>query len=310
VRLYRESYSARNVWFQHDKWYKAHRVTTGDELVPAEQLVTTDFYTEWLEPQQLFYRLCGVVGWQGTRLIYLESLRSSAHKAYGASERRLLESLLAHFESALYCNNQSWRLAIYQEMLNTLSCGMLAVDSSRRILVATEPALKELREGSGLVIRSHKLRALAPANDTKLQSLVTSAATAERGKYERAGGALIIRRSGRSLPLWLIVVPMGRALRTVVGQEREVALVLLSAPDRPSRASMKTVSEYYGLTPAELRIVALMLEGYSLKDAAGKAGVSINTARTHMKHIYAKTRTERQVDLIRVLLAGAANNSL
>jgi DNA-binding CsgD family transcriptional regulator len=68
--------------------------------------------------------------------------------------------------------------------------------------------------------------------------------------------------------------------------------------------SVDELHDLYHLTPAEARLAALILRGYSLHAAARTLRVSNNTARTHMNRIYDKTQTHRQVDFIR-FVAGA-----
>ena len=56
------------------------------------------------------------------------------------------------------------------------------------------------------------------------------------------------------------------------------------------------------LTPAETRIAIALFKGQSVEVYAKEAGISINTARWHVKQIYAKTGVKRQTELIHMLL--------
>jgi DNA-binding CsgD family transcriptional regulator len=237
-------------------------------------------------------------------MIYLEIMRSRSQASYSLEERRFIESLLPHLQRALHCNNHLWRLAITQEMLDHLSCGVLAVDSDRRLLFANKLARKELDQQNGLMVRSGELCTSAPANDNRLKLLISDAATATHAKDRGTAGALTIRRGGRLLPMWLVAMPLSRPLRKVVGQENEVALLFVGTPEHSGKILETALSKLYRLTPRERKLVQMILEGYTVIDAATELGISINTARTHMKRIYTKTRTERQTDLVRVLLAG------
>lgn len=60
--------------------------------------------------------------------------------------------------------------------------------------------------------------------------------------------------------------------------------------------------EAYGLTAAEERLALLILHGLQLGEAEVALGIRHSTARTHMKRIYAKTGTRRQVELVRLLM--------
>jgi DNA-binding CsgD family transcriptional regulator len=61
------------------------------------------------------------------------------------------------------------------------------------------------------------------------------------------------------------------------------------------------------MTPAEQRVALLIMQGYKLDEAADRLSISRNTLRTHLKRIDVKTNTNRQSDLVRVLLTGPWN---
>ena len=304
VRQYKEHYAACNVWLCAGEWRSQDQVTIGDEIICAERLVTTDFYRHWLKPQGFLHRLCGVISREGERIIYLEVMRSSSQESYGDEQRQWISTLLPHFRRALTSNNHAWQLVIAQDILNHLPFAVLVTDSRCKVLLANQVAYEELLcSQKGLMLQSQELCASAPATDNQLKALVINAATANGGDFD-AGGALTVRRGGQLAPLWLVTVPTSRPLRRVVGQESNVALVFVSTPERLGKLLETTLKRYYRLTPREQELTTLMIQGYQLKDAASMLHISLNTARTHMKRVYAKTKTDRLIDLVRVLLTG------
>ncbi len=60
----------------------------------------------------------------------------------------------------------------------------------------------------------------------------------------------------------------------------------------------------YRLTRAEARLAGLMARGKRLDGVAETMGVSVNTARTHLKRIFTKTGTSSQAELVHLLLSG------
>jgi pimeloyl-ACP methyl ester carboxylesterase/DNA-binding CsgD family transcriptional regulator len=77
------------------------------------------------------------------------------------------------------------------------------------------------------------------------------------------------------------------------------ALVFLS--DRTSGAVGDSVARRLGLTAAEARLTAKLLQGLSISDSAAALNVSVLTARTHLKNIFSKTGARRQSELIRLM---------
>jgi DNA-binding CsgD family transcriptional regulator len=53
----------------------------------------------------------------------------------------------------------------------------------------------------------------------------------------------------------------------------------------------------------------LLSRGLSLEQAADQRGVSLNTARGQLKRIFSKTQTNRQAELVRLVLQGPAGFS-
>jgi DNA-binding CsgD family transcriptional regulator len=79
-------------------------------------------------------------------------------------------------------------------------------------------------------------------------------------------------------------------------------LVLISDPDHGIALNRERLQQIYGLTPAEARLAALLVEGKRLRTAAADLEISFETARTHLKRIFSKTNSESQADLVRLLL--------
>ncbi len=62
----------------------------------------------------------------------------------------------------------------------------------------------------------------------------------------------------------------------------------------------------YGLSPGQLRLAKLVVDGHDLVEAARELGISVNTARTHLQRIFDKTEVRSQPALVRVLLSALA----
>src|SRR5258705_898010 len=54
----------------------------------------------------------------------------------------------------------------------------------------------------------------------------------------------------------------------------------------------------YLLTPHELRLLKLLVEGYNYKTAAAELGVSFNTVCFHIKHIYEKMHVHSKSEAV------------
>jgi DNA-binding CsgD family transcriptional regulator len=72
-------------------------------------------------------------------------------------------------------------------------------------------------------------------------------------------------------------------------------------PAQPPAELPESLAATFGLTPAELRVLGLIVRGGTITEAGTALGIAPTTARTHLARIMNKTGTERQVDLVRLV---------
>ena len=80
------------------------------------------------------------------------------------------------------------------------------------------------------------------------------------------------------------------------------ALLTFYHPDSPPIVDSDLLASAFDLTPAECRVACHIAEGRTPKEIANQIGVQHDTVRKQLQAIYQKTATNRQVDLIRLLL--------
>ena len=83
-------------------------------------------------------------------------------------------------------------------------------------------------------------------------------------------------------------------------------LLLLRDPEQEHDIAPATLSRLYGLTASEADFARELVRGHSVESAAAVRGISVQTARTHLKRVFLKTETNRQAQLIAELLRGPA----
>jgi DNA-binding CsgD family transcriptional regulator len=89
-----------------------------------------------------------------------------------------------------------------------------------------------------------------------------------------------------------------------VAQEgASAAALFMCDPLRKVAIPAEALHSLYALTNAEARLASELTNGCSMEEAAQNLGITANTARSHLKKIFAKTHTKRQGELVR-LMAG------
>lgn len=94
------------------------------------------------------------------------------------------------------------------------------------------------------------------------------------------------------------VLPLARGdVRTRLMPQATAAVFITVA--RPCLcADVGVLARNFDLTPAETRLLEQLVQNARLGRAAGKLGISQETARTHLAHIFSKTGVSRQAELL------------
>lgn len=76
------------------------------------------------------------------------------------------------------------------------------------------------------------------------------------------------------------------------------ALVIAMPVRAPAAPPFDMLNTLFDLTPAEARLAQRLTQGLSLKEIAGESGVTVETARTHLKTVLRKSGMHRQAELV------------
>lgn len=305
---YEAEFAAKNPWMTVARPYQPLSVVTGEDILPNAELMRTEFYQHYLRPQRLLHRLCGVALRSGPEFWYVTAARRSGQPTFGEADRRSLARLLPHVERALeltwqFARERSARHALL-DILDQLPTSIVVVDAEAYPVMVNAAAESILAMGDGVLVNGKRLQALWPVERARLSQLIASACAAANGEAPGAGGHVTITRPSGCQPFLVTVSPLPRTYRDRAGRRMRVAAVIIKDPQAKPQANAETrreIAALYELTRAEGRLLNLILDGLGLFEAAERLGVSRNTARTHMKRIYAKTGARRQAELIRRL---------
>lgn len=103
---------------------------------------------------------------------------------------------------------------------------------------------------------------------------------------------------GRFIPHVERAFTINGALEAKLAEARRLAYV--------SGADPRLLETRLELTPAQAQLAALLYGGASVKQAAEKLDITVGSARQYLARIFAKTGTNRQVDLVREIARALA----
>lgn len=186
-------------------------------------------------------------------------------------------------------------------LLDTLGWPALLLDAERTV-VAANPAAGRLRRDV-LVIDGGRLTCEDAASDQRLARVVG------RLFGRREGSRSTARRRRRTLGLMNLtrdrIVFVTAARLEFAPQEQggpgPLVLVTVHDPQTPLRLDTDGLADLFALSPAELRVAEVLVDGHSPAAAARLLSLSEGTVRTHLRAIFRKTGTHRQAELVRLL---------
>ena len=220
----------------------------------------------------------------------------------------MLRRLAPHLRRAFDLHKQYLTLNVQRaatiRVLDHLPVGVLLVDPRGRVLTMNTCAKAMVAEADGLAVDRSGVRADSRQETATLRALIRAAADAGNGENGDASGALSLSRPSMRRPFWALVTSLRGHLADEEATPAIVAL-FVSDPERQYQVPAEVLERFFGLTPAEIRLLEALVNGMSLEDAADEFQLSKNTLRTQLHQIFRKTQTSRQAEVIKLVLSSA-----
>ncbi len=183
--------------------------------------------------------------------------------------------------------------------LDLLDVAILLADIEGRIVFANRAASRLLGRRSGLAVQHGRLRARTSAATQALLCRIRAAAGAEPHPDSSQATIALPTASGR--PLMTLVLPCRE--EGTSGSVAPFAILFVGDGAGVAGINERYLSIAYDLTPAEARLLRLLLAGQRLADCARDAHITLLTAKGYLKQIFSKTGARRQADLVRLVLS-------
>ena len=198
------------------------------------------------------------------------------------------------------------RHATQQTELAHLPFGLVWVGATLQVVSQNARAVALLKPESGIWVDGNRLAAWVATDLERLEQALHNALRAD----DRKGILLALRRRNRPVPLLASVIPviaspngeggLGSAGSTSGASDR-FALVILQNPDEVA-LGLAHLQLVYGFTAAERKLAEALLHNDTLESYGERTGVSRSTLRSHLAHVFKKTGTNRQTELVRLLM--------
>jgi DNA-binding CsgD family transcriptional regulator len=279
------------------------------EVIPDERLRDTPFYREWMAPQGLgpHAPIAHTIALDGGHpAAALAIFPTAATGPFGAQELEFGDLLVPHLALGYRLLSENRRHQALADAIDRFPTGVSLLDARGHLLLANRGARQIFTQNDGIVLDGTSVRAAVTSDDAALRRAIAGAVEAAvAGRLIESAVLSVNRRSGRR-PYVVLVGP----LRPHSGEPTATdAVVVLYVADLEQGVLRRreVLRELYGLTEAETQLVELLCQGSSLDEAAGARGVTLNTARSQLKQVFAKTHTSRQSELVRLVISGVGS---
>jgi DNA-binding CsgD family transcriptional regulator len=223
----------------------------------------------------------------------------------GGGDRRQLEQRIASFLPLIERTVGQWARAHVGELrlreqgavFDALGSGLIVVDADCRIHQINAAARAQIEELGVLSAGGDRLAIRHLDDAVRFQVVLRQVLDADG--IPRAATITALRRN-RASPVLLAISALPRS-----GAGARRAAVQIIDPQAELALPLDTLARHWDLTQAEGRLVEQLARGRTLAEAAVALRLKEQTARTYLKHIFQKTGLCRQVELIRLVLAGA-----
>jgi DNA-binding CsgD family transcriptional regulator len=305
-RSYESYYRSRNIYLiRGNRCLQTGSVCLSHALCPDRLALRSEFFNDWIAPQKQHYGVLGVIYRRRSLASMVGAIRERGKPPFGREEVSVVKLLLPHLQRAVTLHRKIADLESQKHnatnALDKWALGVILLDEQARILLMNRAAEQIVGEKDGLVVNTCGLSAASAADASELRRLVRDAIATRLGRGGQSGGAMTLARPSLKRSLDVLVAPLFDS-KPFAGHHGAVATVFVSDPDAEEQGDTSVLRRLYGLTQAEADVTGCLATGEDLKRTAELLGVSMNTARTHLKKVFEKTGAKRQSELVRLIL--------
>lgn len=270
-------------------------------------------YDEFYAKAGVLHQLGGMLELSDFRYSLIGLTRGPQDRPFSDDDIAVAARIMSHTRRALQIHRQLCTLRIdntrLYRMLDRLVAGVLLLDADGGVRFAN-PAAERLLRDSGVLKMGQRRQLIASdaARQAELNRLVRGATRIglrERlatGADTAVGGVLSVGGPVGGV-LMLTVTPLsGMSGYEDLASDGIAAGVFVTDPAAPRLLSRRLLERNFLLGARECDACEAFLNVPSPEGMAEALGVSVSTARSHLKNIYAKTGRHSQAELMQLLM--------
>ena len=286
-------------------WFEAEIDTpiSQMQLLPEDEFRASEFCEAWVKPQ-------GLRDTCNTSLVKRKNLTGmlvatsyESRKLFDDYDREIFALLSPHVRRALMISGMRaenrFRASLQHNLLDRLATGIMILSRGGKLVYANQSAEQLLSSGRNIAVKAGRVQAAHPPFAKGFDEAVERAC-AENDTDIGLYGIGIPLPSRDGAPAVCYLLPLGKSdRRRALGPG--LAALFISTEKSALPPTLEALSALTGLTSQESRVALMIAGGVSPKDGAAKLGISLNTMRSHITHIFQKTGTNDQQAVARLV---------
>lgn len=182
-----------------------------------------------------------------------------------------------------------------------VAAGIVLLDTNQNVCFANRAAGQMLIETQELALNQRFSLGSGSVSSCFQQAFNQAVMASQMADdTDDAVGCVVIPRPNGEHDLLLLVCPL--ASRHELRASDPIVMVMVCDPKQRKRLLPEALSGIFGLTPTEAQIACAFAEGKRSDAIAHQFGISATTVAFHKRNLFQKTNTNRQADLIALLL--------
>ena len=307
-KIYLDKYGKINPIFPGVVFFDLELPVAVPDVISCEEFVRTRFFQEWLAPQSLMDGLFSNLEKGATSCALFTAMRHAAQGPVDDRMRRRFELITPHVRRAMLIGKvidlHRVEAAALADSLDELASGLFIVDSNGRIIHANLSAHRLIAEASLLRAPNGRIAAL-DLQSRNLLDVFTAAKAGDAAVGKKGIAMPLTARTGERYVAHVLPLTSGARRKAGVSYAATAAMFIRKAAlDLPSPP--EALASQFKLTPAEVRVLFAIVEIGGVPEVAPVLGIADQTVKSHLHHIYEKTETKRQADLVKLVASYSA----
>ncbi len=304
-QTYIDTYGKMNPIFPGAIFFDVEQPIAVPDVISCEEFVRTRFFREWLAPQGLMDGLFSNLEKGVTSCAVFTAMRSAGQGPVDDRMRQRFALITPHIRRAMLIGKaidlHRVEAATLADTLDELVTSTFIVDAAGRIIHANLAAHHLIAEANVLRATNGRLSPIE-ADGRKLFELFATAKDGDAAVGKEGIAVSLVARTGERYVAHLLPLTSGMRRKAHISCSATAALFVRKAAF-DLQSPPEAVASQFKLTSAEIRVLFAIVQIGGVPEVAPVLGISEQTVKTHLHHVYEKTATRRQADLVK-LVAG------